>query len=324
MPSKPGPKISFAQFGDHFADKVLSADAINNSVVALLHSLPPDKLHGNTNVEGHTVRFSARLHPPRTARAKLPDALRFQVTLPIALAVEIVSLTDTPRYTLRVKADLALVAYPCSPLFIVLEPQPFTVDSVQIDTEDKDEGWLVGFVAHFTNTAEQQVHGGVRNTVAKLINDALSGAGDSLCIDVEAKVKQSLSGGGGTATGPASGVPIEGDFEKPIALSADSRIARRYHGRDGLCFQLPASGPALKVKVCFRGPRDRNGDYLEIAGLDEHKVVEWSFLEANHVGRDDWNTHVLSFPKPQGQVFRARPRKNEAWSLELLVVTTFT
>ena len=31
MPSKLGPKISFAQFGEHFADKVLTADAINSA-----------------------------------------------------------------------------------------------------------------------------------------------------------------------------------------------------------------------------------------------------------------------------------------------------
>jgi len=191
MSSKPGPRISFEQFGINFADRILTADTINHNVAALLRQVDPAQLHGTKEIEGKQVSFMAVLDPPRTERTVMASALRLQVTLPMAVSIEVLAVPDKPNYTLRVKATLVLVAHAQSPLFLLLEPEPFFAAAVDVVTENKDEGLLTKFLSLF-DSIEDKVLDGVRATVAEIVTKTLDGAGDSLCIDVEAKVQAAL------------------------------------------------------------------------------------------------------------------------------------
>jgi hypothetical protein len=191
MPCKPGPRIPFEQFGVNFADRILTAGTINHSVAALLRKVDAAELHGTREIEQKQVRFMAVLEPSRTERSVTAAGLHFKVTLPMAVSIEVLDLPDKPNYTLRVEAVLHLLGYPASPLFVVLEPQPFTTAAVRVVTEDKEEGLLTKFLSLF-ESIEDKVLEGVRSTVVEIVNKTLRGAGDALCIDVESKVQAAL------------------------------------------------------------------------------------------------------------------------------------
>ena len=97
----------------------------------------------------------------------------------------------SPGSGLQVKANLVLIAHAQSPLFLILEPEPFSPAAVDVVTENKEEGLLTQFLSLF-DSIEDKVLDGVRATVAEIVTKTLAGAGESLRIDVEAKVQAAL------------------------------------------------------------------------------------------------------------------------------------
>lgn len=186
-------RISFGEFGANFMERVVTTARINDQITALLKKVPSGDLHGIKSIDGHDVRFDVILDPPHTVRTTVDDTLiGFNIALPMAVGVEVLAVPDHPRYALRLQATISLVVSTSSPLLIVIEPLPVSVDSIQVVVEAKDEGFFTWLAGVFGRNIEEQVKDGVKQTAATVISKSIATAGDSLTINVEDKINASL------------------------------------------------------------------------------------------------------------------------------------
>jgi hypothetical protein len=181
----PGPHISFEEFGVNFMDRVLTSKRVNDSIAAVLQKMKPEDLHGTRSIQGRDVRFLATLEPPETSRVVRASEIAFTVKLPMGVSIDVLALPDKPSYTLRVDVTLTLTATTCTPLLIVITPEPITPESVRVIITEKDEGFITWLVELFAGEIEPQVIDGVRQTVTDIVSKTIADASDTLTIDVE-------------------------------------------------------------------------------------------------------------------------------------------